>query len=114
MALDGPFVVGERLSGDHLSGLRASHLGARIVAIEPPRRFAFTWHPYAVDPERDYSGEPKMLVEFTLEPEGEGTRLSVVESGFDALPADRRDEAFRSNTGGWDEQMGNVKAHVER
>ncbi|MET1110542.1 MAG: SRPBCC domain-containing protein, partial [Allosphingosinicella sp.] len=73
-----------------------------------------TWHPYAVDPDKDYSAEPQMRVEFRLEPADEGTRLTVVESGFDALPAERRDEALRSNTGGWEEQMQNVKAHVER
>ena len=27
--------------------------------------------------------------------------LQVVESGFDKIPAHRRDEAFRMNDGGW-------------
>ena len=85
-----------------------------VQTMEPERLFSFTWHPYAVDPDKDYSAEPQMRVEFRLEPAGEGTRLTVVESGFDALPADRRDEALRSNTGGWEEQVRNVKAHVER
>ena len=35
--------------------------------MEPERLFSFTWHPYAIDPEEDYSGETPTLVEFTLE-----------------------------------------------
>jgi uncharacterized protein YndB with AHSA1/START domain len=113
--LDGPFEPGG-LSTGHMTYPGYEHLKweARVVAMEPPSLFAFTWHPYAVDPDQDYSAEPQIRVEFRLEPAGEGTRLTVVESGFDALPADRRDEALRSNTSGWEEQMRNVKAHVER
>lgn len=84
----------------------------RIVRIEPERHFAFRWHPDAVDLTKDYSGEPTTLVEFTLEDVPGGTRLTVVESGFDALPPGRRDEAFRSNSQGWDEQLQNVARHV--
>jgi hypothetical protein len=44
---------------------------------------------------------------------GNATRLRVVESGFDALSPSRRDEAFRMNASGWDQQMANVRAYVE-
>jgi uncharacterized protein YndB with AHSA1/START domain len=113
--LDGPFVVGERSHG-HITYPGYEHLKweARVVAMEEPRRFVFTWHPYAVDPGRDYSAEPPTTVEFRLEPTGAGTRLTVTESGFDSIPAGRRDEALRMNSGGWDEQVRNVRAHVER
>jgi len=74
---------------------------ATVQKIEPERLFSFTWHPYAVDPSQDYSDETPTLVEFTLEPTATGTLLRVVESGFDKLPAHRRDEAFRMNEGGW-------------
>jgi hypothetical protein len=74
--------------------------------------FSFHWHPYAIDPKVDYSGEPSTLVEFRLEAVAEGTQLTVIESGFDALPAARRDEAYRMNDGGWAQQMGNIKQHV--
>jgi uncharacterized protein YndB with AHSA1/START domain len=113
--LEGPFVLGEATRG------RITHPGyehlkweARVVAMDAPGLFAFTWHPYAVDPDRDYSSDPQTRVEFRLVPSGEGTNLTVVESGFDSLPADRRDEALRMNTGGWEAQMNNVKAHAER
>ena len=112
--LDGPFAVGETSRG-HVTYPGYEHLKweAKVTAMEAPRRFAFTWHPYAVDPERDYSNEPPTLVEFRLEPAGEGTRLIVTESGFDSLPPERRDEALRMNEGGWEEQVRNVRDHVE-
>lgn len=113
--LEGPFVLGETSLGRiTYPGYEHVKWEAQVVAMDAPRLFAFTWHPYAVDPDQDYSAEPQIRVEFRLEPAGEGTRLTVVESGFDALPAERRDEALRSNTRGWEEQMKNVKAHVER
>ncbi|HYI40584.1 MAG TPA: SRPBCC family protein [Allosphingosinicella sp.] len=113
--LEGPFVLGEVSLGQMTyPGYEHLKWEARVVAMEEPRLFAYTWHPYAVDPDKDYSGDPQTRVEFRLEPLGEGTNLTVVESGFDALPPDRRDEALRSNTGGWEEQMANVKAHAER
>ena len=84
----------------------------RVVRIDPPRVFAFTWHPYAVDPDVDYAGETPTLVEFTLAPHGDGTRLTVTESGFDSLPPHRRPDALRMNAGGWAAQMDNIAAHV--
>lgn len=93
------------------------HLTMEVVVerIEPETRFSFRWHPYAVEPDVDYSGEPSTLVEFTLEDTGDGgTRLTVVESGFDAIPAARRDEAYRMNSGGWEEQMRNIDAHLAK
>lgn len=112
--LDGPFELGRPSTG-HVAYLGYEHLkwNATVVAIDPPRLFAFTWHPYAVDPERDYSGEMPTRVEFRLAPAGAGTRLTVIESGFDALPAARREEALRMNEGGWTLQMENVRGHVE-
>lgn len=113
--LEGPFVLGE-VSLGRMTYPGYEHLKweARVIAMEAPSLFAFTWHPYAVDPDKDYSADPQTRVEFRLEPVGESTNLMVTESGFDALPAERRDEALRSNTGGWEEQVKNVKTHVER
>jgi uncharacterized protein YndB with AHSA1/START domain len=80
--------------------------------MEPPRLFSFNWHPYAVDPNVDYSKEQPTLVEFTLEQTPTGTRLTVVESGFDKIPAARRDEAFLMNSGGWEAQIKNIEVYV--
>jgi len=80
--------------------------------MEPERLFSFTWHPYAVDPQTDYSSETPTLVEFRLEKTAAGTRLTVTESGFDKIPAHRREEAFLRNDGGWAQQMKNIESHV--
>ena len=80
--------------------------------METERLFSFTWHPYAVDPKKDYSDETPTLVEFRLERIPSGTRLLVTESGFDKIPSDRRAEAFRMNDGGWTQQMRNIEKHV--
>ncbi len=111
--IDGPFVLGEPSRG-HITYPGYEHVQweAQIVAMEPPSRFAFTWHPYAVDPEVDYSTEPPTRVEFHLEPIAQGTRLIVVETGFDALPEHRRPDCLRMNDSGWAEQLENIKTHV--
>lgn len=111
--LEAPFVVGKSTRGNiTYPGYEHLVFEATVEAMEPERRFAMRWHPHAVDPKKDYSGEPTTLVEFTLQASGSGTLLRLVESGFDALPAERRSEAFRMNDGGWAEQMKNIQAHV--
>lgn len=113
--LDGPFVLGEEATGSILyPGYEHIVWRATVVAIEPKTLFAFTWLPYAVDPDADYSAETPTRVEFRLEAQGSRTRLTITESGFDKVPAARRDEAFRMNDGGWTQQAENVRAYVER
>ncbi len=113
--LDGPFVPG-KVSTGHITYPGYEHVKwrATVKAMDAPRLFSFTWHPHAIDPDVDYSDETPTLVEFRLQPSDKGTRLTVTEFGFDALPAHRRDEALRSNDGGWDEQIMNIKTYVER
>jgi hypothetical protein len=86
----------------------------RVERIEAETSFSYRWHPYPVLPEAELAAEPMTLAEFRLDdaPAG-GTRLSIVESGFDRLPPHRRDEVFRMNNPGWDSQLGNVRKHVE-
>jgi len=87
---------------------------ATIVAMEPERLFAFKWCPYEHDDDRDLSQMPHTLVEFRIEPTSTGTRLVISESGFDALPDDkRRLDALRSNIQGWEEQMRSLAAYAE-
>lgn len=113
--LEGPFVAGKQ-AGGQITHPGYEHVRMQVVVqkIEPERRFSFTWHPYAVEPGVDYSKETPTLVEFTLEPTPTGTRLRVVESGFDKIPKHRRDEAFRMNEGGWEGQMRNIERHVRQ
>ncbi len=112
--LDGPFVPGQVSRGQITHpGYEHVRWEAVVQKIEPERLFSFTWHPYALDPDKDYSGEPQTLIEFTLEKTATGTRLRIVESGFAGLPDKRRIEAFRMNERGWGEQLKNISRHVE-
>ena len=112
--LDRPFAVGEVSTGRMtVSGYEHLKWNATVVAMERPTLFAFTWHPYGIDPAVDYSAEAPTRVEFRLTPIDGGTHLVIVESGFDAVPAQRRDEAFRMNERGWAAQIENIRSHVE-
>jgi uncharacterized protein YndB with AHSA1/START domain len=113
--LDGPFVPG-KVSNGRITYPGYEHLTFELVTqnIEPERLFSFSWHPYAIDPNVDYSKEPSTLVEFRLEPKGKSTVLHLAESGFDAIPEGRQFEAFRKNDEGWTEQMNNIKTYLEQ
>jgi uncharacterized protein YndB with AHSA1/START domain len=81
----------------------------RVERIEEPTVFGFTWHVYGLpqeDPRRTY-------VEFTLEPAGAGTRLSVVESGFSQLDPDTHDKAYGGNVEGWASELGELVAYLD-
>lgn len=111
--LEVPFVVGQEAYGQiTYPGYEHVKMVVFVEAIEPMKRFAFRWRPYAIDPNMDYSHEPKTLVEFFLEETDGGTLLRVTESGFDGIPAARRDEAFRMNDGGWAAQVKNIEKYV--
>ena len=107
------FATGKRVQGQiTYPGYEHVVFDVVIERMEPERLISWRWHPAAVEPSIDYSKEPTTLVEFELKDVEGGTLLSVVESGFDSIPPSRRLEAFRMNSGGWDEQMKNIKKHV--
>ena len=92
--LENPFKPGHVTRGKiTYPGYEHLTFEATVEKMEPERYFSFRWHPYAIDPNVDYSSEPTTLVEFKLEPKGGGTLLTVTETGFDAIPKDRRFEA---------------------
>jgi uncharacterized protein YndB with AHSA1/START domain len=107
-------VVGKTVSGvivgtladKEVAELQKVYNGKRmdlvVEAIQPDRRLALRWHPHAVDEAVDYSTEPMTLVEFTLEDVEGGVMLTVTESGFDKIRAERRAKAFEANSGGWE------------
>ena len=107
------FIAGKRAQG-HLTYPGYEHLviDLLIERVEPEHHLSWRWHPAAIDASVDYSSEPTTLVEFELTEVDAGTLLRVVESGFDQIPAARRDEAFRMNTGGWEHQLVNIEKHV--
>jgi uncharacterized protein YndB with AHSA1/START domain len=95
------------------SGYEHIKFDAIVERIEPETLLSYRWHPYAVDAAIDYSKEQRTLVTFTLREEaGGGTLMTVRESGFDQVPAERRLKAYEMNSGGWDAQMQNIARHV--
>jgi uncharacterized protein YndB with AHSA1/START domain len=81
----------------------------RVERVEEPTVFGYTWHIYGLpedDPRRTY-------VEFTLEPAGAGTRLTVVESGFAQLSGDAHRTAYDGNTQGWASELGELVDYLD-
>ena len=113
--IDGPFVVGKLSSGmSTYPGQETKPWRSTIKAMEPETYFAYSWHPYNTDETRDYSKEPENLVEFRLKAVTGGTLLTVRETGFDSIPPERRDVAYRRHEGGWTEQMTNIQTYVAK
>jgi uncharacterized protein YndB with AHSA1/START domain len=133
--LEGDFVAGKKIRGtfngafdeaalvEHQKSLGIKPSKIKLPApnsvfctvdrIEPERYFSFRWIPYGIDADAAPEDEPTTLVEFRLEAIAEGTRVSIVESGFDRVPAHRRDRAFRMNVGGWAAQAVNLEKYVD-
>jgi uncharacterized protein YndB with AHSA1/START domain len=113
VALEGNFTPGAKLSG-HITNPGYEHILMEIMVehVQPEQLMSYRWHPYAIDPAVDYASEPTTLVEFHLAPQEGGTLLTIIESGFDQIPAERRDEAFRMNDAGWAEQLESIARHV--
>jgi uncharacterized protein YndB with AHSA1/START domain len=122
---DGPFVEGASITAaivpttvdEEVAKRQEPHAGAKstwqIVAIEPQRRFAYRWHPFAIDPDVDYDSEPTTLVEFTLSETDDGVLLTITESGFAAIPQARRSASFQANSEGWAIQTDLVRRYTE-
>lgn len=109
----GSFAPGARVPGQVLhKGYEHVAFEIIIERMEPERLLSWRWHPASVDPKVDYSSEPTTLVVFELEEVADGTLLTVVESGFDGIPAARRAEAYRDNEQGWAAQMEAIKSYV--
>lgn len=121
---DGPFIVVSEMTGritptqvdPEVARMQEPHAGKplyiQVETIQPPRRFAFRWHPFAIDPTYDYSREPMTLVSFDLEEAANGTRLTITESGFDLIPIERRAQAWKANDGGWSHQARLIETYL--
>lgn len=106
-ALEGPFVVGQTVSGHSTyPGHEAAKFEIRVMKMDAEQAFSFSWPAHAS------SGAPSTLVEFTLAKTATGTHLRVVESGFAALPAALGASKFRDNQEGWTIQLNNIAEHL--
>ncbi len=126
MALDGPFVAGQEITGvivptavnAEVAAMQEPHRGTpvrlAIADIVPPHRFSFRWHPFAIEKDRDYSAEPMTLITFELTPAAGGTQLTITESGFHQIPLERRAQAFAADDGGWTWQCKLIEAYLAR
>jgi uncharacterized protein YndB with AHSA1/START domain len=124
MKFDGPFQPGAKMRGSiiptkvdpEVAALQKKYEGhpveLTIEKMEPQRLFSFRWHPFAVEPNVDYSVEPTTLVVFALEEVAGGVMLTLTESGFDHIPIERRARAFNANEGGWTKQMQLIEAYL--
>ena len=121
---EGPFVAGKSIRGKivptkadpEIAKAQEPYAGMPfdcvVDRIEPMTLFSFRWHPFAIDPNVDYSKEPTTLVTFQLEPVPGGTQLTITESGFDSIPVSRRAKAFQMNDQGWTGQMGLIEKYL--
>jgi len=113
VAFDGPFTERTRLTGKivptavdaEIAKLQEPYAGKAfefsVDRIVPLQKISFRWHPFAVEPDVDYSKEPTTLIVFEINEVAGDTLLTISESGFDQLPIARRAKAFAANDGGW-------------
>lgn len=123
---DAPFAPGKLLTGRivpteadaEVAAKQKAYEGAKfefsVDRVEPERLISFRWHPFAVDPKVDYSGEPTTLIVFLLEDAPGGTLLTITESGFDSIPLARRAQAFTMNSEGWAMQTKLLSKYLAR
>lgn len=80
----------------------------RIVRSEAPHVFAYRW-------DANIKGIGDTLVEFTLSPESDGTRVRVIESGFASLAATEtvREESREGNVRGWKQELGHLEHYAQ-
>jgi uncharacterized protein YndB with AHSA1/START domain len=85
----------------------------RVEKVEPPTYLAYRWA--SAFPGAELRENNSTLVEFTLSPDGDKTRLRVVESGFAALAGSEelRSKAVEDNTGGWPGVLDALKKRAE-
>ncbi|KPV51932.1 hypothetical protein SE17_18425, partial [Kouleothrix aurantiaca] len=76
-----------------------------IQQVEPPQRFAIQTTP---EPSGSYQ-----VTAYTLREEDQGTRLTVIHSGYDAMPAEARSATMEQTAFGFGMMLENVRAYVE-
>ena len=112
--LDQPFAAGQESTGKMTyPGYEGYPWRAQVVAVEPPHRLAYEWVPGSDGPDEDFDAGLRTTVEFLLAEEGDGTRVTITETGFDKVPEARRESALRDNTGGWEEQAKFLQEYAE-
>ena len=83
----------------------------QIEELDPPRVIAYRWSNENARPVSPIDLEHSTVFRFTLEPFDGGTRLTVVESGFENLadPAG----SLEGNRSGWDSELDELVDYLE-
>ena len=112
--LDQPFVPGGKSTGwMTYPGYEDCRWIAYIDRIEPEWFFSLRWFVHGDGAGEKAADKTALLVEFWLEAQGAGSRLTIIESGFSALPDPKRYELMRSNSEGWSLQAENLAAYLQ-
>jgi uncharacterized protein YndB with AHSA1/START domain len=98
-AIGGSFVM---IWGEH-------RCEARLVEYVEGEVFSYQWHPGETCRLADHPEAELTTVRFTLQDHEAGTRVEMVESGFDNIPAERRANALRENTEGWTSELAKLE-----
>jgi uncharacterized protein YndB with AHSA1/START domain len=79
---------------------------ATIETLDPLREFKIRW------PRTPHS-PADMSTTFLLADEDGGTRVTIIEAGYEGLPDDMRQKRMDSSARGYAQVMDNLKTHVE-
>lgn len=80
---------------------------ATIEVVDPPRQFTLRWEPDSHYPAMT------LVTSFILEAENDGTRVTITEAGYEALPEDIRQQRVDETDEGYGMSMENLKAYLE-
>jgi uncharacterized protein YndB with AHSA1/START domain len=109
------FIAGQKTQGQITHpGLEHVKFEASVLKIDPEKHFSFHWHPYAIDASIDYTKETPTLVEFKFDKTMAGTKLTIVETGFDKIPEHRQEEAYNMHEDGWQQQLKNIENYIAK
>ena len=123
---EGPFVAGQVVKGrmvptqvdpdvaESQKAFADVPFDLHVQKMEPERLFSFLWAVVEPKAGEDPASVPMTTVEFRLAPAEGGTKLTITESGFRALPLDRRAKAFTDNEGGWAIQAKLISQYLVR
>jgi uncharacterized protein YndB with AHSA1/START domain len=80
-----------------------------VEAAKPFDYFSYRWVPGGAGIVGDVLAIPNTLVEFFIEEQTEGTKITVKESGFNSLPIEVAEKSFGENSGGWEQMMNRLE-----
>ena len=121
---DAPFEAGARLRGrvvptkvdPEVARAQQAYAGMEfevlVERIDPMTHFSFRWHPGDGDPDPPHPDAEMTTVTFELAEAEGGVLLTIIESGFDRVPLERRARVFEMNDGGWAAQTTLIERYL--